>query len=104
MKAQQLRQGDLLFVRVKAAQRAKAHEPILARGEATGHAHQVAPADLDNCEVFLDAVGRLVVRVKRGKRARVVHEEHGAIVLDPGTWEVRRQREYAPNYLRQVAD
>lgn len=75
---------------------------ILAYGEATDHAHVVdgaaelfAPADLDEME-------QRFLRVE--EKARVVHDEHAAIVLEPGDYAVRRQREYAPKRPRFVAD
>jgi hypothetical protein len=98
------RQGDLLFVRLTAATPAKPHPDgrVLAHGEATGHTHAVAEADLSACDVFLDADGRLVVEAKAD--VRVEHQEHGTVVLESGTWEVRRQREYAPEGWTRVAD
>ena len=35
--------------------------------------------------------------VKAKKGAKIVHEEHGTIELEPGLYEVIRQREYDPN-------
>ena len=102
------RQGDLLFIRFTGKAPMKAKENplgrVLALGEATGHSHAVEEPDLANADVYLDAQGRLVVRVKRGESATVRHEEHGAVELDGGTWEVRRQREYQPSGWTQVAD
>ena len=37
-------------------------------------------------------------------RARVVHEEHGAITVPAGLYRVVRQREYVPGAYRYVAD
>lgn len=101
------RQGDLLFIRLGKARRAAEHPDgaVLARGEATGHAHAIAPEDLAGCEVFVDDRGRLVVNVAPGAGVSVRHEEHGTVTLDPGIWEVRRQREYdAEREWRRIAD
>jgi hypothetical protein len=94
-----VRQGDVLLVPVDAAPFVDAPAAVegsrfvLAEGEATGHAHVVRgrgklyrPIDQDHdlehpC---------LVVE----EPATLVHEEHDAIVLAPGAYEVRRQREY----------
>jgi len=34
----------------------------------------------------------------------VVHEEHGPISLEPGTYRVWIQREYSPEAIRRVLD
>lgn len=100
------RQGDLLFIRVAPSARARPNPDgrVLARGEATGHSHAVAERDLDNCDVFLDAVGRLVVSVKAKRCVSVEHQEHGPVELEAGTWEVRRQREYTSSGWLRIAD
>jgi hypothetical protein len=36
--------------------------------------------------------------------AEVIHEEHATIALEPGKYVVRRQREYTPEAIRNVAD
>lgn len=102
---------------------------ILAHGEITGHAHEVvdSSAVLDPAEIEIPAAdffeepdGRRILLVNRPCVLR--HEEHGAIALDPanptqvrqgdvflqpigpGAWEVKRQREYSPEAIRNVAD
>lgn len=93
----QYRQGDVLLIesRPPGANR-KLEQPIggrwiLALGEATGHAHaiaQIAGACLyrTGATRFLDAL----------RPVELVHEEHGAITIEPGTYRVRIQREYVP--------
>lgn len=103
------RQGDLLLVRTD-------HQPtgdatrvprergrlILARGEATGHAHAI---DSALAELFSERDGRLYLRVLKGaERICLVHQEHDAIALVPGLYEVIRQREYTPEIIRRVMD
>ena len=101
-------QGDLLFVKLANGTNGvipkEKKSSILALGETTGHMHQVRKTDLDNCDVFLNTEGRLVVAVKTGKEVAVVHEEHGPVTLTEGNWEVRIQNEYQPDGWRQVAD
>lgn len=103
---------------------------ILAHGEVTGHCHEVIDAStvtLDPAEIEIPAAdffeepsGRRVLLVNRPCVLR--HDERGFIALDPakptqvrqgdvllqpigdGAWEVRRQREYAPDAIRNVAD
>lgn len=98
---------------------------ILAHGEVTGHHHEVVADradcdDLPSAEYFEEPSGRRVLLVLRPCVLR--HQEHGPIALDPdtptivrqgdvllkpigaGAWEVVRQREYAPEEIRNVAD
>jgi hypothetical protein len=101
------RQGDVLIVPVDELPGGLVPGPrdggrlVLARGEATGHAHVItgpevalyaAPDDIDR--LFVEIVGR----------ARVVHEEHAAITVPAGRYRVVRQREYTPGDYRYVAD
>jgi hypothetical protein len=98
-RARQYRQGDVLLTGVDPP--AKPGEPIgsingrlvLASGELTGHSHTVPALD-GKAQLFegprnlryllLTAVGQLQ------------HQEHGAIDLESGWYEVRVQREYDP--------
>ncbi len=95
------RQGDILLKQVPAL--LKGCKPnldcVLARGEATGHAHVVSGG-----VVFRDPESeRLFVRVTRGT-ATVVHDEHAPITLAPGIYEVVGQREYTADEIRRVSD
>lgn len=101
----------------------EARRIILAHGEVTGHAHEVCSAvdlEMPAAEFFEEPKGRRVLLVTRPCQLR--HQEHAPIALDPaapvqarqgdvllnpigvGAWEVIRQREYAPDAIRQVAD
>lgn len=95
------RQGDIFFIPINHARKVKEASPILAEGEITGHSHRVET--LENVDVFIDDKGRLIVAVKNGV-AKVVHQEHGPILLTEGLYEIRRQREYQPDGWVQVAD
>jgi hypothetical protein len=104
------RQGDVLLVPVPPAEvpatavpapRDRTGRMILARGEATGHAHVIVGPDT----VLLadrDDIDRLFVKIIT--RARVVHEEHGTITIPAGSYRIVRQREYIPGAYRYVAD
>ena len=97
----QYRQGDVLIERVDAipAEAVRvAGEIILAHGEATGHAHRVTGR---TAKLFEKHGERFL---KLDYKARVVHQEHAAIALDPGVYRVSRQREYFPEAVRNVAD
>ncbi|HEY7123479.1 MAG TPA: hypothetical protein VH540_05970 [Ktedonobacterales bacterium] len=94
----QYRQGDLHFVRQDrrpAEQLVVRPGMVIVAGEATGHAHRLLVGTI------LEAPdGTLYLDVTQ--TTQVVHEEHGPITLDPGFWVVMRQREYAPEAIRQV--
>ncbi|WP_238015004.1 hypothetical protein KZZ52_48660 [Dactylosporangium sp. AC04546] len=83
------------------APRDRSGRMILARGEATGHAHVIVGPDV-MLLADRDDVDRLFVRIVT--RARVVHEEHSAIGIPAGSYKVVRQREYVPGSWRPVAD
>jgi len=100
----QYRQGDVLLVRVpetvvrQAGRRlridARARVDgrlILAYGEATGHAHAI---DAPTAELLEASDGRRFLRTP--ERCRLAHEEHDAIELGAGWYELIRQREYEP--------
>jgi hypothetical protein len=128
-----LRQGDVLLVRVNAAPSGKMRpvardrgRVVLAYGETTGHAHAIHEPDValeellsaaamgDAARELLASVGlKTEIRDEEvvgfltvgGSAAVLQHEEHGSIALDAGDrFVVLRQREYAPESLRTVAD
>ncbi|WP_157245220.1 hypothetical protein [Nonomuraea typhae] len=74
---------------------------VLALGEATGHAHAIpGPGTL-----VLERDGGGFLHLPSG--GRLVHEEHSAIALPKGWFQVVRQREYVPGAVRSfqyVAD
>ena len=96
----QIRQGDVLLVRVDQPAASVVDVPredgrvVLAHGEVTGHAHAivdeaaqlVTAAEAD--ELFLIVHGDVSVSL--------VHEEHETLMVDPGVYRVVRQREYRP--------
>ena len=95
----QYRQGDLLLVEIDRPSRTgKPINPqdgrvILARGELSGHAHAIQNGD-GHAKFFEGAGDRRYLQMT--EIGRLEHEEHGAIVLEAGWYEVRRQREYDP--------
>ncbi len=101
------RQGDVLIVPVDAVPEGvrlvarEAGRLVLAHGEVTGHAHVVEGAAALFALDSRLATGRFL-RVEGD--ASVVHEEHDSIVLPPGAYEIRRQREYHPVAPRPVID
>jgi len=102
----QYRQGDVLLVRVDslpAGDRKDARgegQIVLARGEATGHAHTIEDAPPGTEFVEIGGVCFLILT----EAADLVHQEHGTITVPPGTYTVKRQREYTPEAVRNVQD
>ena len=91
----QVRQGDVLLTKIgdEVMESAKLKEGmlILVEGELTGHAHRVSAAD---AHFVHDPSGRMVLEVFRP--TQLLHEEHTSVDLEPGVYEVTRQREYDP--------
>ena len=101
------RQGDVLVVRISDVPESAFPVPredgrlVLARGEATGHAHViddqraalVSPAEAE--ELFLLVYADEVL---------LEHDEHDPISLPEGKYRVVRQREYSPRRLLTVWD
>lgn len=121
-KIKMYRQGDVLLERIEeipagALKQAKCERIILAHGEMTGHHHSILGRDADwwraepAPENAAPAAGQSVVgtlvadQFVTVKRATdLVHQEHGPVALAPGNYRVRRQREYQPEAIRNVAD
>ena len=104
-----IRQGDVLVRRIRALSKGlKPAEPengrlVLAHGEATGHHHSFALSD--RVALFREdgSGGGLFLSVT-GAPVSLEHQEHTALVVKPGHYEVVRQREYSPEAIRRVAD
>lgn len=98
------RQGDVMFVAISKAPRGKKQvrkDGIVMHGEATGHAHRVA--DLKAAEVY-DIGENCYLSVSASGGVSIVHDEHLPIQLPPGDYQIRRQREYAPEGIHNVID
>ncbi|BEL02874.1 hypothetical protein Q0Z83_010650 [Actinoplanes sichuanensis] len=103
------RQGDVLIIPVAETEvpasapvpRDRRGRMVLARGEATGHAHVVGGPGLQ-LVADLDDPDAMFIEVP--SHGRVTHEEHGPISLPAGHYRVVRQREYIPGAFRPVAD
>jgi hypothetical protein len=79
---------------------------VLAHGTSTGHSHAIARGGV---ALFAHGERRYLSVVEPGKQ--IVHEEHSAIDLPVGSYEVRdvagngiTQVEYTPTELRRVED
>jgi hypothetical protein len=104
-------QGDVLFRRIDALPpgvvEQKAEGRVVVAHSETGHHHAIEPGE-----------AKLFERAQRdpmvcflaidGEHADVVHHRanhtHETVRLLQGLWEVKRQREHAPEGWRQVQD
>ena len=96
------RHGDVIIIPAKSIPTDATRRPaaILARGEATGHAHRIE--DPRSAEVF-DFEGEGYLHIT-APTARVIHDEHAPIELPRGTYRFRMQREYTPKEIRRIVD
>lgn len=111
MKNPIIRQGDILIVPI-AQLPAAAVKPVapehgrvvLAHGEATGHHHSIRLED--RVALFREdgSGGGLFLSVMGDAPVALEHQEHHALQIPPGSFEVRRQKEYAPEEIRTVLD
>lgn len=86
----------------------------LAEGEVTGHAHVIdhpdailltVPASLEAAEPAAPVTTLTFLRVLAAAGVELTHEEHAALVIPPGEYEVLRQREWTDeDEPRQVTD
>lgn len=103
-------QGDVMFIRVDSipasAVKTDATDGqfIVAHSE-TGHNHVI---DSRNAQMLIDKTNDFVAYIKISKETEVKHQRtfdtHESLLLTPGKYEVRRQREYVPEGFRKVAD
>jgi len=99
--AETYRQGDILIIAAPHATidrdgevARSAGRVVLALGESTGHAHAIADHD---ARLYLTAGADRMLDIG-ASGATLAHEEHAPILLPPGTYIVRRQREYVPGW------
>lgn len=101
-----LRQGDVLIIPAKLPKTAVplqggSDRLILAEGEATGHAHAIKS---ERAALFRDPKLMAMFLTVTEEPVALEHDEHAPVMIPPGTYEVRRQREYTPEAIRNVAD
>jgi hypothetical protein len=96
------RQGDVLIDRVEAVPQGATPRPdvVLARGEMTGHNHQVKVPETAQ---LWELDGVLYMKVV-APTATIVHEEHKPITLTEGIYRVWMQREYTARVVRPIFD
>ena len=72
---------------------------ILAHGEATGHAHTIRSK---YARTYTKGGNRYLV--VRDNPVNLRHQEHDTLTIEPGVKRVIRQKEYAQQEVRNVAD
>lgn len=102
-----VQQGDILFIKVDDAYRAKFGEPDRSNcvqaaringrlevmiGESSGHAHAIVAPEVLGQKVNVSDIHVTWLEVP-DKEVPVVHEEHKPVILTLGTWEARRQEQ-----------
>lgn len=64
---------------------------VVALGEATGHHHRLTVKEPEDLEIRRAADGRMYFVLH--KEGTLTHEEHAPIVVPPGTYEQKQERE-----------
>ena len=94
-----IQQGDVLLRRAQATLGTRVARTergyVLAYGEVTGHAHVI----MEEVELY-EHDGKLYLKTDVAVPLR--HEEHRALEIPPGIWEVDRVREY--DYLTEAIE
>jgi len=109
----QAAQGDCFLRRIDAipagvvSQDSEKGVHIIAHSE-TGHNH-VIEADRDNVRFYVDPSDGLkayleVLATDVQLNHLRAHDTHETILISPGKYEIRRQREYMPEGFRRAAD
>ena len=97
----QYRQGDTLLVKtekpLETGEAISRDRIVVARGEATGHAHVLEGAV---AEFLVD--GQRVIWVEAP--ATYTHDEHAPQTIMPGWYVAPEQMEYTPREIRRVTD
>lgn len=77
---------------------------IIAHSE-TGHNHTVLER---NAQLLIDQTNEFIAYLKVDEDTELTHERsfdtHESLLLTPGIYEIRRQREYTPEGYRRAAD
>ncbi len=103
-------QGDVLFRRVetlpKNANLETVKGPIVVAHSETGHHHSID--DVSGAKLYRLEGDPFVCYLQLASDVMVTHhrpyDQHAALNLTAGTWEVRRQREYTPAGYTMVQD
>jgi hypothetical protein len=101
MLGKMVRQGDVLLIptsKIPDGAKLEKKRKTVAYGEVTGHHH-----DLVGTDVGIYALeDQLFAKV--GSDVQITHQEHAALAVDEGLYEIRIQQEYTPQEVRRVLD
>lgn len=77
---------------------------VLALGEHTGHKHTITTLNPDDLQAWRQLEGGWIITLKT--EGTLSHNQHGALIIAPGTYRVGQEREYDPfmEVTRQVID
>ena len=112
------RQGDVLLVATTSIPdgtvpvKRENGRLVLAHREVTGHHHSILDRDAElvaitasaDTLVTADEAAELYLLVHGTEPVELTHQEHATVTVEPGVYRVVRQREYAPEEIRRVAD
>ena len=98
------RHGDLMIIRINKLSKnlQKVEGNVLAKGEVTGHLHQLLVNKTENLQLYKNNDETLFFETK--EEAKLIHQEHKQIQIPKGIFRVMRQREYSAKENRQVMD
>ena len=93
-----IQQGDCLIIRtdaipVGAESKGEVARYVVAEGEHTGHAHV-----LDRPASIFKHNETMFFTIK--EPTEITHQEHKALTIPPGTWQIERVKEY--DYLSEM--
>lgn len=106
-------QGDLMIRRIaklpagaklRKAEAVDDAKHVLAHSE-TGHHHVI---DSRNAQMLIDDTNAFIGYLEVMSATEIEHlrsfDRHESLIVEPGIYEIRRQREYVPEGWRRAAD
>ncbi len=102
-KLKQIQQGDVLLQEILKLPMGATQTPtqgriILARGEKTGHSHVISSDQTKLWTLTRNGVSEMYLEVLAP--VTIVHDEHKALPIPPGIYQVGRVKEY--DYFSQM--
>jgi len=100
MEKKNYRHGDVLIIpTAEKIQGEQNKELVLARGEVSGHSHRITEGTAQlfkfNDKTYLKVISKF---------ALLTHEEHKALSIPQGEYEIKIQKDYEPKGWKNVQD